>query len=153
MNHKRTQGRISALIYLLAIMLFCAAFTGCATTAEGGRASPAVPVATFLAGPDAAVAVDVRSNLDVSVVTARLSGICGIRDAYTGAWLYPPHIVAAGTTLVHRVKPAHTGHYPVGTPLPAWVATAPGLWLPGEAAKLGYTFEDAPAPATPDAPL
>lgn len=142
MNHRSKSSRFAgALVYAIAGVLLACTF-GCVSTPAGGRASPVVPVATFTASATSAdVVADVRSNFDVTVVQAKVHGVVEIRDGATGASLTPPRLVSPGKVYVWRREPKFSGEFDIGAPLPAWVESAPGLWRPGEAAALGYTFE------------
>lgn len=138
--HDRVRASAGVTVYLLVAALLLAAFS-CQGTG-GVKYSPIVPVATFTADAGSTdVVADVRSNFDVTVVRASVYGVAGFRDAYTGVWLLPPSVVEPGFTYVWRRAPKFEERFAPDAPLPAWVAESPGLWLPGEAERLGYVFE------------
>lgn len=84
---------------------------------------------------------DFRTNGVVSLVRATAAGTAGVRTTTIGAYVLGPLTFAEGfITALNRDLDLEVNLAP-GDPLPAWVG---GLFLPGEAEALGYTFGSLP---------
>lgn len=129
------------IVWTLALCLFALA---CVSDQAGNPISPVAPVCTLTADElGTQLVADIRSNGNVTVIRTSLYGRAELREVWNGIPVGQPRVFAPGRTYVWRREPSFSEEFSLEDPLPAWVGEAQGLWHPGEAEALGYTF-DAP---------